>query len=225
MSVRAVRVALVSEDVNDAPSELNNSHQYDVYSRVFDIILSTILLLITFPVFLAVAIAILLDSPGPVLFIQSRAGKNGHPFAFYKFRSMCIDAEFLKAGLQARNECDGPLFKIRHDPRMTRVGRLIRRWSLDELPQLINVLKGDMSLVGPRPAVLAEVAQYSSYERRRLSVTPGITGLWQVSGRSDLPFTEAVQLDLVFAEERSIALYVQILARTIPAVLSARGAY
>src|SRR5215467_16083191 len=166
-----------------------------------------------------------LGDGGPAFFRQTRVGKDGRPFQVWKFRTMVEDAEGQKAALLARNDGDGVLFKMRDDPRITPVGRLLRKYSLDELPQLWNVLKGDMSLVGPRPAVPAEAASYGSYVRRRLVVKPGITGLWQVSGRSDLPWDEAVRLDLRYVENRSLALDLQILWKTWAAVLKGSGAY
>jgi lipopolysaccharide/colanic/teichoic acid biosynthesis glycosyltransferase len=166
-----------------------------------------------------------LDSPGPALFRQQRVGKHGKLFTCYKFRTMVIDAEARKAELVALNEADGPLFKIRRDPRVTRVGRLLRRSSLDELPQLWNVLSGEMSLVGPRPALPEEVALYEPWHRRRLEVMPGLTGLWQVLGRSNTTFDEMVQLDIYYAENWSVNTDLRILLRTIPAVLSSNGAY
>jgi lipopolysaccharide/colanic/teichoic acid biosynthesis glycosyltransferase len=175
--------------------------------------------------FLAIAIAIKLGDGGPVLFRQIRVGRNGRPFHVFKFRTMVTDAEKQKALLEERNEGNGVLFKIRDDPRVTRSGAWLRRFSLDELPQLFNVLVGQMSLVGPRPALPEEAAQYGDYVRRRLAVRPGITGLWQVSGRSDLPWEEAVRLDLRYVENWSFALDLQILWKTWSAVVKGNGAY
>jgi exopolysaccharide biosynthesis polyprenyl glycosylphosphotransferase len=183
-------------------------------------------LLLLAPVFVAVALAVKLGDGGPVFFRQVRVGRNGRPFHVWKFRTMVPDAEKRLAELQARNECgDGVLFKIKNDPRITKVGSLLRRTSLDELPQLINVLVGQMSLVGPRPALPEEAARYGDYVRRRLAVRPGITGLWQVSGRSDLPWEEAVRLDLRYVENWSFALDLQILWKTWYAVTHGDGAY
>ncbi|GAB4273208.1 MAG: sugar transferase [Candidatus Promineifilaceae bacterium] len=172
-----------------------------------------------------IAIAIKLDSPGPVLYSAVRVGKDGKLFKMYKFRSMVTDAEKLKPALQNLNEADGPIFKIRNDPRLTRVGRFIRRTSLDELPQLYNVLRGEMSLVGPRPPLEEEVAQYKPWHRQRLSVIGGITGLWQVSGRSDLTFDELCLLDIYYIENWSLALDIRILLQTIPHSVFGKGAY
>jgi len=175
--------------------------------------------------FAAIAIAIRVDDRGPVFFRQTRVGKDGRTFGVYKFRTMVVDAEQRKAELEALNEGSGVLFKIRQDPRVTRAGNWLRRWSLDELPQLINVVAGDMSLVGPRPALPAEAVRYGEHMRRRLVVKPGITGLWQVSGRSDLPWDEAVRLDLRYVENWSFALDLQILWKTWSAVVRGSGAY
>ena len=162
---------------------------------------------------------------GPVLFRQTRVGRDGTPFTMLKYRSMCVDAEARLAGLTDRNDGAGPLFKMCADPRITRVGCVLRRFSLDELPQLFNVVGGSMALVGPRPALPREVARYCPLARRRLAVKPGLTGLWQVSGRSDLPWEESIRLDAEYVERRSTALDVRILFRTVGAVLGGGGAY
>jgi exopolysaccharide biosynthesis polyprenyl glycosylphosphotransferase len=181
------------------------------------------LLLLT-PALLGLAVAVRRDSPGPAIFRQVRVGHGGS-FTLYKFRTMRTDAEALRAGLEAANECDGVLFKIRRDPRITRLGAVLRRYSLDELPQLINIVRGEMSLVGPRPALPSEVAQYAPDQYRRLAVKPGLTGLWQVSGRSDLPWEEAVRLDLLYVDNWSLGLDAAILGRTVGAVFKNKGAY
>jgi exopolysaccharide biosynthesis polyprenyl glycosylphosphotransferase len=194
--------------------------------RALDLIAAAILLLLLSPLLALTALLIRLESPGPVLFSQSRVGLRGRPFTFWKFRSMYIDAEQRKAELQARNEMDGGvLFKMKHDPRITRVGRLIRRFSIDELPQLWNVLRGDMSLVGPRPALPSEVAQYTLEHRRRLLAQPGITCTWQVSGRSDIPFRQQVEMDLDYIHQATLKRDLQLLLKTIPAVFGGKGAY
>ncbi len=174
---------------------------------------------------LLIMLLIKLDSPGPVVFRQTRIGRNGRPFEFLKFRSMVANAEELKAELLARNERQGAAFKMKRDPRLTRVGRWLRRTSLDEIPQLLNVLRGEMSLVGPRPSVPEEVAQYEVWQRRRLEVMPGCTGLWQATGRSNTSFDEMVRLDIYYAEHWSLAMDLRILLVTIPAILTGRGAY
>lgn len=171
------------------------------------------------------ALFIRLDSRGPVLFTQTRIGKNGKPFKVFKFRSMQSDAEAQQGALESLNEATGPLFKIKDDPRLTRVGRTMRRFSLDELPQLINVLRGEMSLVGPRPNLPQEVEQYKPWHRKRLQVKPGMTGLWQVSGRSDVAFDEMCLLDIYYIENWSLILDISVLLRTIRTVISGSGAY
>lgn len=193
--------------------------------RAVDLFVSSLAIILLAPLWLLVAIAIRLDSSGPVLFRQERVGRYGKPFILYKFRSMYQDAEAQLAKLREKNEAAGPLFKMRDDPRRTRVGRIIRRTSIDELPQLINVLRGEMSLVGPRPGLASEVAQYQDWHRKRLEVLPGITGLWQVSGRSNLTFDEMVMLDIYYAENWSLSLDLRIMLRTIPQLLFGEGAY
>jgi exopolysaccharide biosynthesis polyprenyl glycosylphosphotransferase len=193
--------------------------------RIFDIAVSGAVLLLTLPLFLVIAGAIRLTSPGPVFYRQRRVGKQGHQFTLLKFRTMPPGADVMLDLLAAENEADGPLFKIRNDPRISRVGGFLRRWSLDELPQLLNVLKGDMSIVGPRPPLPHEVTKYEDWHFDRLEVRPGITGLWQVSGRSELSFTEMVRLDLFYIENWSLAYDTFILIKTLPAVLFGRGAY
>lgn len=172
-----------------------------------------------------IAIAIKLESQGPVLYCGERVGRNGKLFKMYKFRSMVVDADAQKAKLMALNEADGPIFKIKDDPRLTKIGRILRRLSLDELPQLYNILLGQMSLVGPRPPLPEEVAEYKSWHRQRLSVIGGLTGLWQVSGRSDLTFDELCLLDIYYIENWSLSLDLRILLQTVPYALFGRGAY
>jgi exopolysaccharide biosynthesis polyprenyl glycosylphosphotransferase len=193
--------------------------------RAFDLAITVPTVVLLSPIALVIAAAIKLDSPGPVLFRQTRVGRNGELFTFLKFRSMRVNAEAELEALRAQNEADGPLFKIRDDPRRTRVGRFIRRTSLDELPQFINVLRGEMSLVGPRPPIPDEVAQYQAWHRRRLDIQPGVTGLWQVSGRSNLTFDEMVMLDIYYGENWSLSNDLQILLRTVPQVFFGDGAY
>lgn len=193
--------------------------------RGIDIVFSLLVLIATAPLMGLIALAIKLDSPGPVLFPQERVGKGGHRFTLYKFRSMAVDAEDQKELLRDLNEADGPIFKIKDDPRITPVGRWLRRFSLDEFPQFYNVFRGDMSLIGPRPPLADEVAQYQPWHMRRLETAPGITGLWQVSGRSQLPFDEMVLLDIYYVEQWSPALDLNILLRTIPKVIFGSGAY
>jgi exopolysaccharide biosynthesis polyprenyl glycosylphosphotransferase len=196
-----------------------------VVKRAIDLAGSTLLLAGLAPLFLVVSVLIKSSSRGPVYFRQVRLGKGGAPFVCYKFRSMRDGADREQSELERMNEADGPIFKIRHDPRLTRVGSFLRRTSIDELPQLWNILRGEMSLVGPRPPIPEEVARYEDWHRRRLEVVPGLTGLWQVSGRSELSFDEMVMFDLYYIENWSLALDVHILARTIPAVVGTSGAF
>jgi lipopolysaccharide/colanic/teichoic acid biosynthesis glycosyltransferase len=192
---------------------------------MIDFIGSAVLLVVLAPLLLLVALAIKLDSPGSVFFIQERMGYNKRRFRMIKFRTMSVDAEARMKEIEHLNESDGAAFKIRDDPRMTRVGRLLRKLSIDELPQLINVLFGDMSLVGPRPLPMRDVLGLNvAWQKRRFSVKPGLTCLWQVSGRSNLSFEEWMQLDLEYIDRWSLALDCQILLRTIPAILTAEGA-
>jgi exopolysaccharide biosynthesis polyprenyl glycosylphosphotransferase len=193
--------------------------------RVLDIFFCILMLMFFLPVFVVIAALIKLDSPGPILFTQPRVGKDGVEFPFYKFRSMVPNAEALRNELEKQNERNGPVFKMRNDPRVTRVGRVLRRYSLDELPQFFNVLKGDMSLIGPRPALPREVALYTPRQAQRLAVIPGVTGLWQVSGRANISFERSVELDLHYIQHQSIGLNLHILLKTIPAVLSGDGAH
>ncbi len=193
--------------------------------RTFDLAVASTMTVLALPVAAAVAAAIRLDSPGPVLFRQVRVGRSGRLFTMLKFRTMYVDAEHRKSELEAHNEAGGVIFKMKRDPRITRVGGILRKLSLDELPQVVNVLRGDMSIVGPRPPVPAEVALYTPAERRRLDAAPGLTCLWQVSGRSDIPFEGQVLLDVEYIETRSFWRDVVILLRTVPAVLLGRGAY
>jgi exopolysaccharide biosynthesis polyprenyl glycosylphosphotransferase len=192
--------------------------------RAFDVAVSFLVLLLLSPVFLAVAIAIKIDSPGPVFFKQTRVGLQGRIFGIWKFRSMYLDAEARLESLRAQNEMSGPVFKMRNDPRITRVGRFIRRTSLDEFPQFWNVLRGEMSVVGPRPPIPAEVRQYKRWQRRRLSVKPGITCVWQISGRNNIDFDRWMELDLEYIDQWSLWADIRICLKTIPAVLGSRGA-
>jgi exopolysaccharide biosynthesis polyprenyl glycosylphosphotransferase len=193
--------------------------------RLLDFTLAALGLLLSAPLWLLVALAIKLESPGPVVFTQRRVGEKCRLFDIHKFRSMRLGAEEQQAELRGRNEASGPLFKIKDDPRVTRLGPFLRRRSLDEIPQLWNVLRGEMSIVGPRPGLPSEVAQYQPWHRQRLEVPPGITGLWQVSGRSDLSFDEMCLLDIYYIENWSLGLDLSIMLRTIPRVLFAQGAY
>jgi exopolysaccharide biosynthesis polyprenyl glycosylphosphotransferase len=193
--------------------------------RCMDTIAASLLILLISPIYILTAIAIKLDSKGSIIYKQHRIGRNGKRFSMLKFRSMISNADALLKELESKNEADGLAFKIKDDPRITKVGKFIRKYSIDELPQLFNVLKGDMSLVGPRPPLPHEVDHYGDLEWRRLEVLPGITGLWQVSGRSDLSFQQWMNLDIYYIENWSIAFDIKILLKTIPVVLKGEGAY
>ena len=203
---------------------LGLSDAWPAVQRLFAIVAAGLGLLVLSPLFLLTAIAIKLTSAGPVLFRQERIGKHGRRFVMYKFRTMLVGGDAMKAQLAA----DGGeriRFKMRHDPRITRVGRVLRRYSIDELPQLWNVLIGDMAVIGPRPPVWSEVVRYDAFMLRRLEVTQGLTCLWQIGGRSDLPFEEQVKLDIDYIDRARSIDELRILAQTIPAILSGRGAY
>jgi len=196
-----------------------------VLKRCFDFSVSLVLLLLLSPLLAVISLAVALSSRGPVLYRSVRPGIGGAPFGCLKFRTMRSDAEQLQADLESLNEASGALFKIRHDPRLTRVGRFLRRYSLDELPQLLNVLRGQMSLVGPRPLPKRDFEQLEEWHKKRYLVLPGITGLWQIAGRSELDFDDLVRLDFLYLERWSVGLDLAILLKTIPAVLSRRGAF
>ena len=198
---------------------------YEFFKRAMDIVCSGLALLVLSPMFLIIAIAVRSDG-GPAFYSQERVGKNGKLFRIYKFRSMCVNADSpeMLAKLAALNEMDGPAFKIKNDPRITKVGRFIRRTSLDELPQLINIFIGDMTIVGPRPPLVSEVAQYTDYQRQRLLVKQGLTCYWQCSGRNNINFEEWVELDLKYIRERSLWTDIKIILMTVPAVLTGDGA-
>lgn len=217
LSIRRMRLRMISRVIRYKLVE-KVKHLFDV---AIVLIFSPIALLTAVPIMLLIK----LDSPGPIFYKQVRVGRWGKPFYCYKFRSMYIDADARKKELMEANEADEIVFKMRNDPRITRVGRIIRKLSIDELPQLINVLKGEMSLVGPRPAVPEEVAYYQFDYLQRLDAVPGITGLQQVSGRSDLEFKRWIELDLQYIQEQSLWKDVEILLKTIPAVITGKGAY
>ncbi len=198
---------------------------YRAAKRIIDLLGGLLGTVVTLILAVPISVAIKFDSPGPVLFRQTRVTRNGIRFRFYKFRTMVVDATMRQAQLDRLNEATGPIFKIRDDPRVTRVGRFLRRYSLDELPQFLNVVKGDMSLVGPRPPLDHEVIQYSDFHRKRLLVKQGMTGLWQISGRSKLTFEKMVDLDVYYVENQSLKLDLQILAQTLPIVVKGIGSY
>ena len=217
------------DEVNGIPliglREVSISRTSWLIKRAVDVVVATIGLVLASPLMLLAAIAVKLNSPGPAMFAQVRVGQGGRLFTVYKFRSMRLGAEEELPELAPQSEVGKVLFKMRHDPRHTSVGRFLRRSSIDELPQFYNVLRGEMSVVGPRPAIPSEVAQYEDWHRKRLEVPPGITGLWQVMGRSEVPFDEMVMLDIYYIENWSLGLDFRIMLRTIPTVLSGRGAY
>ncbi|WP_281890941.1 sugar transferase [Paenibacillus sp. YYML68] len=200
--------------------------KYFAMKRMMDVLGAGAGVVLLFPLFIVVALLIKLEDPkGPVFFRQTRVGKNGAEFSMYKFRSMVSNAEELLAELLAKNETTGAMFKMKNDPRVTRIGRFIRKTSIDELPQLWNVLKGEMSLVGPRPPLPREVAEYTEYDKLRLLATPGCTGLWQVSGRSNIGFKEMVELDLRYIRERSIRMDCRLIVKTVLVMFGSKGAY
>ncbi len=209
----------------DLIGEREDCMVYGYTKRLLDLTVSATLLLLLSPLLLLAGLIIYLEDRGPILYRQTRVGMNGRFFNILKFRSMVPDADARLQEVSHLNELDGPVFKIRNDPRITRVGRVIRKLSIDELPQLFNVLKGEMSLVGPRPPLPSEVEQYEDWQLRRLSVMPGITCIWQISGRNELSFDDWVRLDLQYIDNQSIWQDCRILLLTLPAVLHGRGAY
>ena len=213
-----------AHDKIDDPLEQLFCRPLPFWKRAMDIVGATFALIVFSPIMVAIAIAVKLTSKGPVIFKQQRAGLGGRPFTFYKFRSMVVDAEARKDDLLEQNERTGPAFKMTNDPRVTRIGTFLRKWSLDELPQLFNVLKGDLSLVGPRPLPMEEASQHNRWQDRRLSITPGITCLWQVYARHDKSFDRWARLDIEYILRQSPLLDVNILLKTLPAVLSRKGA-
>lgn len=193
--------------------------------RIVDVIFSAFGLVLFLPLFLLVSILIKVDSPGPIIFRQIRVGKYGSKFEIYKFRTMCFDAEEKLKFLKDKNEMSGKQFKIKNDPRITKIGFFLRKNSIDELPQLINVLKGEMSLVGPRPALVEEVREYTEYEKKRLRVLPGCSGLWQVSGRNNLMFDQMIELDLKYIDDITLKNDIKIMLKTIKVMITNEGAY
>ena len=198
---------------------------YLLLKRIMDIVLSLLGIIILSPVMVLIALCIKLEDPrGPIIFTQKRCGQYSNQFNIYKFRSMFVDAEERLKDLQHLNEQTGPVFKIKNDPRITKVGKFIRKTSLDELPQLFNVIRGDMSIVGPRPALPLEVEQYTPYQMQRLLVKPGITGIWQVSGRNNIGFNEWIEMDIEYIQERTLFLDIKLILLTIPALLGDENA-
>lgn len=206
--------------------KLNHQYGYRFIKRLFDFLASLIAVVILSPVFLIIAIAIKINDPhGPVFYTQERVGKDGRRFRMFKFRSMVTNADELLEKLKEQNEIEGAMFKMKNDPRITKVGRFIRKYSLDELPQLLNVVGGSMSIVGPRPPLPYEVDQYTDYDKQRLMVKPGATGMWQVGGRNALNFDQMVALDLTYINERSIWLDLKIMFETIKVMIKPNAAY
>lgn len=212
------------EVVNMQLINIANQNRYEKIKRFFDIFLSSAALVVLSPLLLVIAILIYLEDKGPVIYSQTRIGKDGRAFKLYKFRSMCVDADEKLKDLQKLNERDGPVFKIKNDPRVTKVGKFIRKTCIDELPQLVNIIKGDMSIVGPRPPLPNEVEQYNSYQKQRLLVVPGLTCYWQIQKGEETTFDEWVELDLKYIKERSILLDFRLILLTFKVILSGKGA-
>ena len=227
MSAQIQNPELVSEylQINDEVLFNKKNKVYFFVKRLLDIVLSLFALLVLLPFLVILAILIRVESPGNPVFTQTRVGKNGKEFKMYKFRSMCVDAEEKKKDLQRLNEEEGPVFKIREDPRITKIGKFIRKFSIDELLQLINILKGEMSIIGPRPALPEEVKEYNDFARLRLMVKPGLSCYWQIMGRSDIGFYEWMQLDVKYINEMSLWTDFKITVLTFPVVLFGKGAY
>ena len=212
------------EVVNMQLINIANQNRYEKIKRFFDICLSAAALVVLSPLLLVIAILIYLEDKGPVIYSQTRIGKDGRAFKLYKFRSMCVDADEKLKDLQKLNERDGPVFKIRDDPRVTKVGKFIRKTCIDELPQLVNIIKGDISIVGPRPPLPNEVEQYNSYQKQRLLVVPGLTCYWQIQKGEETTFDEWVELDLKYIKERSVLLDFRLILLTFKVILSGKGA-
>ncbi|MEC5238011.1 sugar transferase [Bacillus mycoides] len=226
MALTKVSSGTVKEQGLLAAEEINQNRSYLFIKRLMDIIGALCGLIFFSPIFIIVALLIKLEDPkGPVFFKQIRLGKNEEEFGMYKFRSMVTDAEERLKNLLQQNEASGAMFKMKKDPRVTKIGKFIRKTSIDELPQLLNVLKGNMSLVGPRPPLLREVKEYTPYDKQRLLITPGCTGLWQVSGRSSIGFKEMVELDLIYIQKRSIFFDLKIIFRTFLVLLGSKDAF
>ena len=204
--------------------EYEKNPGYFIIKRIIDVLCALCGILLLLPVMIIVAIRIKLDSTGTVFFTQERVGQDGRSFMMYKFRSMCTDAEYLLEKLQDKNEMSGPMFKIKEDPRVTKVGKFIRKTSIDELPQLFNILKGEMSVVGPRPSLPKEVAQFSSFQKQRLVAKPGLTCYWQVSGRSDVSFKEWMEMDVKYIEDRSTWIDIKFIFMTVRVLFGDDGA-
>lgn len=216
---------MVEERIKINPSKIESRKGYHFVKRLFDIILSTIGLIVLSPIMGIIAYRIKKEDGGPFFYKQVRVGKNGHQFRMYKFRSMIVNADQLLEKLKNQNEVTGAMFKMKHDPRITKIGQFIRKHSLDELPQLVNVLKGDMSLVGPRPPLPSEVNHYTDYDKQRLYVTPGCTGLWQATERNNVGFDEMVKLDLKYIQRASLYYDLWIIWKTITIIIKPNDSY
>ncbi len=215
----------IKEVVDEGALNTNKNYFYEIGKRAFDIVLSAIALIVLLPLLITVLIAIKVDSRGPAIFKQERMGYRGKIFNMYKFRTMVTNAEQLLKEVQQRNQASGHMFKIKDDPRITNLGRFLRKTSIDELPQLINVIKGEMSLVGPRPPLIREVENYDIWHHLRMSIKPGLTGIWQISGRNKLGFDEMIRLDLKYIRERNFWYDLKIIIKTMPVLLGDRNAF
>ena len=216
---------LESKAVSLNKKQIESRFMYHSIKRVFDFIAAICGVIILSPVMLVIAILIKAEDHGPVFYKQVRVGKNGKKFKMYKFRSMFVNADKMLAKLKEKNNVEGPMFKMKDDPRITKVGHFIRKHSLDELPQFLNVIKGDMSLVGPRPPLPSEVAEYSDYDKQRLYVTPGCTGLWQATERNEVGFSEMVQLDIQYIQRASFMFDLWIIWKTVEIIIKPNGSY
>ena len=214
-----------SKTLVDLMNHLKKRKKYLVIKRIYDIVFSFLALILLFPFLLMIAMIIKVDSKGTILFKQLRTGKDGKPFLMYKFRSMCENAEQMRDDLLEHNEMDGPVFKIAEDPRVTKFGRFIRRSSIDELPQLYNILRGEMSIVGPRPLAIVETKDFSDYENLRHLIKPGLTCYWQISGRNHLLFKDWIELDIKYINEMNLRTDLMIILRTVVVVIIKKGAY
>lgn len=222
---REEKVMMAEERILIDRQKVKSRKKYYFVKRIFDVVLSIGGLIILSPMMAVIAYKIKKEDGGPVFYKQIRVGKNGQPFEMYKFRSMCVDADKMLAKLKEQNDVDGPMFKMKEDPRVTKIGHFIRKHSLDELPQFFNVIKGNMSLVGPRPPLPSEVAEYSDYDKQRLYVIPGCTGLWQATERSEVGFNEMVQLDIEYIQKASLLFDLWIIWKTIEIVIRPNGSY
>ena len=216
---------LESKAVSLNKEQIKSRFMYHSIKRIFDFMAAICGVIILSPVMLVIAILIKVEDHGPVFYKQVRVGKNGKKFKMYKFRSMFVNADKMLAKLKEQNDVEGPMFKMKDDPRITKVGHFIRKHSLDELPQFLNVIKGDMSLVGPRPPLPSEVAEYSDYDKQRLYVTPGCTGLWQATERNEVGFSEMVQLDIQYIQRASFMFDLWIIWKTVEIIIKPNGSY